>query len=310
MEEFYVGIDVSKARLDVHVHPTGEVFDVANDETGVEALVSRLQAVSPALIVLEATGRQEVLAAAGLWAAGLPVAIVNAAQVKSFALALNRRAKTDALDAEAIARFAEAVKPAIRPLPDAQTAALEALVTRRRQVLRMRVSEQQRLQQTTDKLMRQSIKRMIEALTLELERLDGEIDKTIRASPVWRVREDLMASVPGVGKLTARTLMAEMPELGSLSPKAAASLAGLAPFTRQSGQWKGRSFTGGGRAGVRTALFMAALSAKKHNPPLAETYNRMLAAGKPKMVALIAVARRLLTILNAIVRDQKPWQIA
>jgi transposase len=310
MEDFYVGIDVSKARLDVHVHPTGEVFDVTNDEAGVAALVSRLQVVAPALVVLEATGRQEVLAAAGLWSGGLPVAIVNAAQVKSFALALNRRAKTDALDAQVIARFAEAVKPAIRPLPDAETAALEALVTRRRQVLRMRVGEQQRLQQTTDRPMRQSIKRMIEALTLELERLDEEIDKTIRASPIWQVREDLMASVPGVGKLTARTLMAEMPELGSLSPKAVASLAGLAPFTRQSGQWKGKSFTGGGRAHVRAALFMAALSAARYNPTLAKTYKRMLDDGKPKMVAIIAVARRLLTILNAIVRDQKPWQPA
>jgi transposase len=262
------------------------------------------------LIVLEATGRLEGAAAAGLLAAGLPVAIVNAAQVRNFALALNRRAKTDALDAAVIARFAEAVKPAVRPLPDAETAALEARVTRRRQVLRMRAGEQQRLHQTTDKPMRQSIARMIEALTEEIDRLDAEIDKAIRASPVWRVREDLMASVPGVGKLTARTLMAEMPELGSLSPKAAASLAGLAPFTRQSGQWKGKSFTGGGRASVRTALFMAALAAKKHNPALARTYDRLLAAGKPKMVALIAVARKLLTILDAIIRDEKQWEQA
>lgn len=260
--------------------------------------------------MLEATGRQESLALASLCGAGLPATVVNGAQVKNFALALNRRAKTDALDAEVIARFAEAVKPAVRPLPDLETAALEALVTRRRQILRIRVGEQQRLWQTSDKPMQKSIRRMIDALTLELERLDQDIDKTIRNSPVWMVREDLMASVPGVGKITARTLMAEMPELGSLSPKAVASLAGLAPFTRQSGQWKGKSFTGGGRASVRTALFMAALSAKKHNPPLAQTYQRMLAAGKPKMVALIAIARRLLTILNAIVRDQKPWRTA
>lgn len=307
----HVGIDVSKSRLDVHVHPVGVRFDVPNDADGIEALVDRLgEASGVACVCLEASGGVETAAAAGLAGAGFAVAVVNASQVRGFASALNRKAKTDALDAELIARFSATVKPPVRALPDAEMQAFGALVARRRQLLKMRAAEQQRLAQTASRPMQKSVKRMIAALSRELELLEEDIDKTVRGSPLWQVRADLLASVPGVGKVTARTLLAEMPELGSLSPKQIASLAGLAPFTRQSGQWKGKSFTGGGRASVRAALFMAALSAKKHNPPIAAMYDRLVAAGKPKMVALIAAARKLLTILNAMVRDNRTWKIA
>ena len=311
MEDVHIGIDVSKDRLDIHVHPRGERFEASNDAQGIEALVMRLGPPEKvACVCLEASGGVEMAAAAALAGAGFAVAVVNASQVRGFASAINRRAKTDALDAELIARFSASVKPPVRPLPDEDMQAFGALVARRRQLLKMRAAEQQRLAQVTSRPMRQSIKRMIEALTRELELLEEDIDKTVRGSPIWQVRADLLASVPGVGKVTARTLIAEMPELGSLSPRQIASLAGLAPFTRQSGKWKGKSFTGGGRANVRAALFMAALSARRHNPPLANMYDRLVRNGKAKMVALIAVARKLLTILNAIVRDNKTWQIA
>ena len=220
---------------------------------------------------------------------------------------MNQKAKTDLLDAALIARFCAAVKPKLRPLPDEKTRHLSDLMALRQQLVTMRATEQQRLRQALSPKAKASLKRMIEILSREIDGLDNDIDDDIRSSPMWQGKEDLLASVPGIGKITARVLMAEMPELGQLDRKTAASLSGVAPFTRQSGQWKDKSFTGGGRSPGKRALHMAAVSASRYNPVLAETYKRLVAAGKPKMVALIAIARRLITIANAILRDQKPW---
>lgn len=308
--ECFVGIDVSKDRLDVHVLPSGEAFCVASDGESLALLARRLLLLQPITVALEATGGFEVVAAGILAGSGLPVVVVNPAQVRSFAHALGRRAKTDPIDALVIARFAEAARPEPRPLADADQRFLSDLAARRRQILQMLVAERQRLGRASDLRLKKSLRRLITALEKELGEVDGDIDQAIRASPAWRRKEVLMQSVPGVGRVTARNLLADMPELGSLDRRQAAALAGLAPFTRQSGQWRGKSFIGGGRAHVRCALFMAALSAARYNPALKLFHQRLIAAGKPKMVALVAVARKLLVIINAVLRDQKPWQIA
>ncbi|HEV7480015.1 MAG TPA: IS110 family transposase [Roseiarcus sp.] len=310
MEQIYVGVDVSKDRLDVHVRPAGEAFAVARNGEGLEELNRRLGGLGASLVAVEATGGFETVVSASLLGVKLPVVVVNPAQVRSYAQALGKRAKSDPIDAEVIARFAEATKPEIRVLPDEQTQALADLVARRRQIVQMIAAERQREKRTRLRRVLRSIKTVIAALEKALNDVDQQIDDSIRSSPAWREKEDLLASVPGIGPVTARTLLAEMPELGRLDRREVASLAGLAPWTRQSGQWKGKSFIGGGRRDVRTALFMAALTAARHNPVLKVFHQRLIAAGKPKMVALIAVARKLLTILNAILRDKQPWQIA
>ena len=310
MENVIVGIDVSKDRLDVALRPSAETFAVGRNAAGLEQLAARLRDLSPRIVALEATGGFETIAAAALAAAGLPVVVVNPAQIRAFATAIGQRAKTDPIDAAVIAHFAEATKPAPRPLPDEETRLLADLVGRRRQIVEMMAAEGQRERRLTDKRLRKSIARLRKAMEKELAELDGEIDGRVRGSPVWAEKEDLLASVPGVGPVIARTLIAELPELGELNRKEIAALAGLAPFTRQSGQWRGKSFIGGGRVAVRSILFMGALVAIRHNPVLKAFFNRLIAAGKPKMVALIAVARKLLTILNAILRDNRPWQIA
>lgn len=303
-----VGIDVSQDRLDVHVEPSGCAFPAANDEGGIERIASEIMALGRVDYVgVEATGGYETALVVRLAALGLPVVVLNAAQVRRFAGALNQKAKTDLLDAALIARFCAAIKPELRPLPDEKTRHLSDLMARRHQLVTMRAGEQQRLRQALSPRTKQSLRRMIDHLSREIDALDAEIDDEIRGSPLWQVKIDLLASVPGIGRITARTLLAEMPELGQLDRWTAASLSGVAPYTRQSGQWKGKSTTGGGRAPVKRALFMAAVSASRCNPVLAQTYQRLVAAGKPKMVALIAVARRLVTIANAILRDQKPW---
>jgi transposase len=283
---------------------------VERNSAGLDLLVPRLKALSPHIVALEATGGFETVVAAALAAAGLPVVIVNPANVRSFAKAIGQRAKSDPIDAAVIAHFAEATKPEPRPLPDEATRLLADLTARRRQIIEMMVSERQRERRLTAPRLKKSITRLLKALQKELTSVDADIDDAVRGSPAWREKEDLLTSVPGVGPVIARTLMAELPELGKLGGKEIAALAGLAPFTRQSGQWRGRSFIGGGRAVVRTAVFMGALVAKKHNPTLKVFFDRLVAAGKPKMVALIAVARKLLTILNAILRDNRPWQNA
>jgi transposase len=310
MDPIYVGIDVSKDRLDVHVRPSREAFAVSRDGKGLEELIDRLRTLSPALVVVEATGGFETIAAAAIAGAMLPLAIVNPAQVRHFAQAVGKRAKTDPIDAEVIARFAEAVKPEPRPLPDAQARLLGELVARRRQIIDMIVAERQREKRAENVRVRKSIARTISSLEKELPKIDDDIDSLVRGSPAWREKENLLVTFPGIGNTLARTLLAELPELGHLDRREIASLAGLAPFTRQSGRWKGKSTTGGGRAPVRSALYMAALSASRCNPHLRSFYQRLLAAGKPKMVALIAVARKILTILNAMLRDQKQWQTA
>jgi transposase len=306
----FVGIDVSKDRLDVHLSPAGERWTVARDGAGLDALVARLAEAGPLLIGVEATGGYETVVAAALGGAGLPVVVVNPAQVRHFAQALGKRAKTDPLDAEMIARFVEATRPPVRPLADADQQMLIDLVARRRQIIAMMVAERQRLGRTAQRRLQLSIERLLAALQKELSDLDGAIDEAVRGSAVWRATEDLLTSIPGIGPATARTLIAEMPELGQLDRRRIAALAGLAPWTRQSGQWRGRTMIGGGRASVRSALFMAAMVASRHNPTLSQTYNQLLARGKAKKQAIIAVARKLLTIANAIVRSQQPWQNA
>jgi transposase len=310
MDNISIGIDISKDRLDVAVRPSGETFVVERKGPGLELLVERLRALSPQIVALEATGGFETVVAAALAAAGLPVIVVNPAQIRAFAKALGQRAKTDPIDAAVIAHFAEATKPTPRPLPDEATRLLADLVARRRQIIEMMGAERQRERRLSVPRLRKNIARHIKVLEKELLSIDHDIDDAVRGSPAWREKEDLLASVPGIGPVIARTLIAELPELGQLGRKQIAALVGLAPFTRQSGQWRGRSFIGGGRTAVRTALFMGALVAKQHNPVLKAFFDRLIASGKPKMVALIAVARKLLTILNAILRDHRQWQNA
>lgn len=306
----YVGIDVSKDRLDVHVLPQDEAFSVERNGKGLAALVERLKSFAPSLVAVEATGGFESTTAAAVAGAGLPLAVINPAQVRHYAQALGKRAKTDPIDALVIARFAADVRPEPRVLPDEMTQFLADLVARRRQIVEMLQAERQREKRASVKRLKKSIARLIAALEKELAELDRDIDDAVRSSPVWREKEDLLASVPGVGSKIAHTLIAGLPELGTLDRKQIASLAGLAPYTRQSGKWKGKSMIGGGRKDVRTAIFMAALVGTRFNPVLKAFYQRLLAAGKPKMVALIATARKLLTILNAILRDKNPWQTA
>jgi len=310
MDALYVGIDVSKDKLDVSLQPSGEAFAVARNGEGLAALAERLRPLAPAIVAVEATGGFETVVAAGLAGAGLPVVVVNPAQVRHFAHALGKRAKTDPIDAAVIARFAQATKPAFRPLPDVATRLLADLVARRRQIVEMMAAEGQRERHATDRRLKKSIARLRKALEKELAAIDGTIDDQVKGSPVWAEKQDLLASVPGVGPVIARTLIAEMPELGTLDRRQVAALAGLAPWTRQSGQWKGKSLIGGGRKTVRSAVFLAALVASRHNPVLKAFRDKLVAAGKPKLVALIATARKLLTILNAILRDKIPWQPA
>jgi transposase len=308
MDAIVVGIDVSKDRLDVAVRPGGEVFAVARDADGIDGLIARIAPLCPAAVAVEATGGYETVVAASLAAAGLAVVVVNPAQVRGFARALGQRAKTDPIDARIIAHFVEATKPEIRPLPDEETRMLADLVARRRQIVQMIVAERQRQKRLPDKRLQKSIARLLAALQKELSSLETDIDDAVRGSPAWRDKEDLLASVPGIGRIIARTLLAELPELGALDRRKIAALVGLAPWTRQSGQWKGKSFIGGGRADVRAALFTGAMVAARYNPDLKLFRDKLVQAGKPKLVALVATARKLLTILNAIVRDQQPWR--
>ena len=310
MDTTFVGIDVSKDRLDVHILPDGEAFAVTRDGKGLEQLIGRLQERKPMLVAVEATGGFETIVAAALAGAGLPLVVVNPAQIRHFAQAVGKKAKTDPVDALVIARFVEAVRPEPRPLPDAEARLLAELVTRRRQIIEMLVAERQREKRVGNPRVRKSLARHIKMLEKELPDVDGDIDAMVRGSPAWREKEDLLVSVPGIGKTLARTLLAELPELGRLDRRSIASLAGLAPYTRQSGRWRGKSMISGGRSAVRSALFLAALVASRCNPMLKAFYQRLLSAGKPKMVALIARARKMLTVLNAIIRDQRPWQNA
>ena len=302
-----VGIDVSKDRLDVHLRPSDEAFAVARDGKGLENLVERLRPLDVSLIVIEATGGFETTVAAALAGAGLPLAVVNPRQIRDFARALGRLAKTDAIDAKVIALFAERIEPPARPIASPEAQRLGELVARRRQVVEMIGMEQNRRRRAGDKRLVKRIDRHIAFLEKELGDVDGDIDASVRASPAWREAEELLVSVPGVGPVTARTLIAELPELGQIDRRKLAALVGVAPFNRDSGTWRGHRMIAGGRTSVRTVLYMAALAATRCNPLVRATYQRLVARGRPKKVALIACARQLLTILNAIVRDGRPW---
>lgn len=301
-----VGIDISKARLDVHVRPSGTSTSVSYDAAGITALIGPLSEVPPTRIVVEATGGLERPRLRALVDAALPVIVVNPRQIRDFAKATGQLAKTDALDAQVLARFAEVIQPALRVLPDAQTQALAALLARCRQVLAMQRAEQNRLDRTPDRV-RKRIAVHLRWLRAELARVDAELDDRIQHSSMWREREDLLQSVPGIGPVMSRTMLAELPELGLLNRKQIAALVGGAPFNRDSGRLRGHRTIWGGRAPVRTALDMAALVATRWNPVIRAFYQRLRTAGKAPKVALVAAMRKLLTILNAMVHHGTPW---
>ncbi len=310
MEPIFIGIDVAKDRLDVNVQPSGETFTVTRDEPGLADLVRRLQPLGPRLIALEATGGYEAVVAATLAAAALPVVVVNPRQIREFARATGRLAKTDTLDARAIATFAAAVRPAVRTIPDAQARLLGQLVARRRQLVDMLGAEHNRRRVIEPPALKRRLDAHIRWLEHALHELEGDIDTTIRSSPLWQATEDLLRSVPGIGPITACTLIADLPELGHLDRRQIAALVGVAPMNRDSGTLRGRRMIAGGRAAVRHVLYMATLSAIRHNPIIAAFYQRFVTAGRPGKLALTAAMRKLLVILNAILRDQRPWQSA
>lgn len=302
----FIGIDVSKGRLDVAVCPSGERDSVFNDEGGIQALIKRLGEIQPTLIVMEATGGFEHPAMRALASAELPVVVVNPRQVRDFAKATGQLAKTDRIDAWVLARFAEAVRPAVRPLPDEVTLELRALIARRRQLTEMIVAETNRLS-SASKAVRKSIKAHVRWLEAELKRADKDLDQAIRQSPIWQENQDLLRSVPSIGPVVSPTLIAELPELGQLNRKQIAALVGIAPLNRDSGTFRGRRSIWGGRATVRATLYMAALVASRRNAVISAFYKRLRDAGKAPKVALVACMRKLLTILNAMIKHKTRW---
>jgi transposase len=306
----FIGIDVSKDRLDVHVRPERKNFALARDQAGLDELVTRLAPLSPALVVLEATGGLQLRVAAHLAAADLPVAVVNPRQVRDFARAAGRLAKTDRLDAEVIAAFAEAMRPEARPLADAETRHMAALVARRRQLVDMRTAEKNRRAILETGSAHRQLNDHIDWLTRAIEDIDNDIDGAVRASKAWRADENLLRSVPGVGPVLCRTLLAELPELGSLNRRQIAALVGVAPFNRDSGTMRGKRTVWGGRGHIRAVLYMATVTATRVNPVIKATYRNLTNKGKPSKLALTACMRKLLVILNAMMRDQTAWKHA
>jgi transposase len=312
-EKVYVGIDVCKARLDVVLLPSGESFSsVANDEEGLQELAGKLLTADPALAVLEATGGLERPLAASLAASEIACAVVNPRQARDFAKAIGKLAKTDKIDAGVLARFAEAIRPEPKAPPEAEAMEFRAILARRRQIIQrqiiqMMVAEKNRLGASASKKVRSRLEAHIRWLEKELARIDRDLEEAIEESPTFKENEALLRSVPGVGPVLCRTLLAELPEVGSLSPRELSALVGVAPLNRDSGAFRGRRGVWGGRARVREALYMAALIASRHNPAIKRFYERLLASGKPKKVALVACMRKLLTILNAMMRDRTPW---
>lgn len=305
----WVGLDVAKGHIDAAILPSQTRLHVPNDDSGHATLVATLRTAAPTLIVLEASGGYQTAVASAFALAGLPVAVVNPRQVRDFARALGFLAKTDALDALVLARFAERVQPTPRPLADAEAADLAALVARRRQLTDMLVAERNRLALARPPV-RKRLREHVRWLEAQLTEVDAEIADRIRRSPLWRDRDQLLQSVPGLGPRTSSVLLASLPELGTGSGHALAALVGLAPFNVDSGQWRGRRTTGGGRADVRAALYMATLVATRCNPVCRAFYRRLLTAGKPKKVALVATMHKLLLILHAMVKHSTPWQPA
>jgi transposase len=300
-------MDVAKAQLDVAIRPSGERWTVPNDPSGVTTLVEQLQARHPTLIVLEATGGLERLVTSALATAGLPVVVVNPRQARDFARATGQLAKTDALDARALAHFADVIRPTPRPLPDAQTQELRALLGRRQQLIVMRTAEQNRLAGTSERLAK-DITAHITWLNARIATLDDDLETVLRSSPLWRENDDLLQSAPGIGPVCARTLLLELPELGTLDRRQIAALVGVAPLNCDSGTLRGRRAIWGGRAHVRTVLYMGTLVATRFNPRIKTFYERLLAAGKVKKVALTACMHKFLTILNAMLKHRKSWQ--
>jgi len=305
----FIGVDVSKATLDVAGDPTGPP-QVANDEAGIARLVGRWRTAAPALIVVEASGGYESAVVSACALVALPIVVVNPRQVRDFARALGRLAKTDAIDAATLALFGERVRPEVRALPDAAVQDLRALVQRRRQLVEMLGAERQRHQQATVRRVVHSLARHIAWLERQLGDVDDALRRQIEASPLWRTQDNLLQSVPGIGPITALTLLTDLPELGRLTRRQIAALVGLAPFNRDSGQWRGRRTIGGGRANIRALLYMATLTAVRHNAVLRAFHRRLRDAGKPTKVALVATMRKLLTIINAMVAHQQPWRPA
>lgn len=303
--QVFVGIDVSKAQLDMALRPEGR-FSASNDEAGVAQILERLKAAPPTLVVLEATGGLEIPITGVLAAAGVPVVVVNPRQVRDFAKATGKLAKTDALDAQVLAHFAEVLRPALRPLPDAQTQALAALLARRRQLVEMLTAEKNRLSSAHTPV-RTSLRTHIAWLERALSHTDRDLAHAIRESPVWREQDDLLQSVPGIGPVGTSTLLANLPELGTLTGKQIAALVGVAPLNRDSGTWRGKRTVWGGRAQVRAILYMSALTATRFNPVIRVFYQRLCAAGKAKKVALTACMRKLLIILNAMMKHRTRW---
>jgi transposase len=303
----FVGIDVSKAHLDVASRPDGLEFRTPNTPEGIASLVQRLRPLGPALILLEATGGLERAAAVALAEAELPIRIVEPGRVRHFARSIGQHSKTDALDARVLAHYAEAVRPEARDLPDEQTRDLQALLDRRRQLVAMRVSEQNRLKQGPTAAVQADLRAHIAYLSDQVEAMDRSIGEAIEAKAEWKLRDEVLRSVPGIGPQTSRALLGLLPELGELTGKQVSALAGLAPRARDSGTVRGARTIFGGRAEVRTALYMASVSAMRFNPDLRAFYRRLRQAGKAAKVALTAVSRKLLTIANAMIRDMKPW---
>lgn len=306
--ERFVGIDVSKDHLDVAVRPDGTHRRVPNTDEGLDQLVALLGPLTPTLVVLEATGGYQRRAVAALSLAALPVAVVNPARVREFAKAAGRLAKTDAVDAAILAAFADRMRPPVRPLPDAEAQQMQALLARRGQLVGMRTMERNRLATASDRTVRRSLETHLKWLEEQIDGTERDLDAAIEASVVWKAKDELLQSIPGIGPGVARTLLFELPELGRLSREQIGALAGLAPVNRDSGRWSGKRSITGGRAVVRTAVYMATHAARKWNPALKAFADRLTAAGKAPKVVLIAVARKLLVIANAILRDQKPWQ--
>jgi transposase len=306
-QDAFVGIDVSKAQLDLatHLHKGTRTF--LNDGPGIGKLVGLVHSLAPTLVVLEATGGYELPVACALAAARLPVVVVNPRQVRDFAKSLGRLAKTDAIDASVLAHFGFAVRPEVRPLPEPDAQQLQAIVIRRQQLQEMLTAENNRLE-TAAPLVRKGITSHIAWLRKQLATIDDDLDRTVRSSPVWRDKDQLLRSVPSVGPKTSVMLLAKLPELGSLNRRKIAALVGVAPFNHDSGRFRGERHIWGGRADVRCALYMATLSAIRHNPLIADFYRRLKADGKKPKVALVACMRKLLTVLNAMLKNNTPWR--
>ena len=305
-EKVYVGIDVAKANMDIAVHPSGKCWSFTNDDRGISEAVSRLRESSPTLIVMEATGGVEAPLVAALAVAGLPVVVVNPRQIRDFAKATGKLAKTDVLDAQVMAHFASTVQPKLRTLPDTQSKEFAAILARRRQVIEMLTAEKNRLSSARE-VVRERIEAHIVWLEQELDSIDSDLRRSVRKSPVWQEKDNLLRSVPGVGPVLSATLLADLPELGTLNRRQIAALVGVAPLNRDSGTLRGKRTVWGGRAKVRPALYMSTLVAIRHNAVIRAFYQRLCAAGKEKKVALTACMRKLLTILNSMLKHGTPW---